>query len=128
MTGAGKPWSAQNLGKSSSQPERVGVPSWPMSFAIRLLPVAVGWRASVSASCSSLSHIELSALLTARLSARSFSRGDMSRSVRAGVVTLIPSWVVMSRRRSVVLRWMRMPLARRSPTTVTSNGLSHWRQ
>ena len=38
MTGAGKPWSAQNFGNSSSQPERVGVPAWPISLAIRLRP------------------------------------------------------------------------------------------
>ena len=50
MTGAGNPYLSQNAGKSSSQPDRVGVPSTPISFAIRFAPGACGWRASVSAS------------------------------------------------------------------------------
>lgn len=78
-----------------------------------------------ASSCDSVSHGELSALFTARISALSLSRGLTSKSVRAGVVTRIPSCVLTSRRWSVVDRCTAIPVARRSPGTVISNGRSH---
>ena len=66
------------------------------------------------------------ASLTNRLSARSLvSREVMSNTVRAGLVTGIPSWRVVSRRVSAVVRWTRMLGRRRLDGTVTSYGPVH---
>ena len=69
-------------------------------------------------------NLETSALLTARVSCLRVRRCAMSWSVRAGVVTRTPQWVVTSRRRSVRLLWTRMPFGLRSCVTTTSKGVS----
>ena len=93
-----------------AQADQLAPPAWP--------PAASGGAPPSSASWSSVSHGECRALLTVRLSALSFCRGEMSKIVRAGVVTRMPSCVVTSRRRRVVDRWTRIPFGRRSPTSV----------
>ena len=96
-----------------------------MREAIRLACARWARRLVTSASSDSFSHSEWSALFTVRLSALSSRRGAMSKIVRAGLVTRIPSCVLTSRQARVLDRCTTIPGRRRSPGTVTSNGSSH---